>query len=58
MSSKANHVKRSHRSNYKARMFSGSRQSVIKPSIKKNGFLQMIRKIRKFLNARGDANDS
>lgn len=49
MSSKANHVKRSHRSNYKARMFSGSRKSVIKPTVGKNGFMQQMAMIRKFM---------
>lgn len=46
MSTATNHAKRSHRSNYRARMFNGSRKSVIKPTVKKSGFMAFIRMIR------------
>lgn len=55
MSSKANHVKRSHRSNFKSRMYNGSRKSVIKPTVGKTGFMQLIAKIRKAMKSRKEA---
>ena len=46
MSSAINHIKRSHRSAYHARAFSGrGRQSVIKPTLHKQSFGDMIRRI-------------
>lgn len=46
MSTARNHAKRSHRSNYRARMYNGSRKSVIKPTVSKNAFMRFIGAIR------------
>ena len=47
MSSKANHRKRSHRSEFRARPYhEGSRQAIGTPTVQKSGFLQWIRMIR------------
>lgn len=46
MSTAKNHAKRSHRSNYRARMFNGSRKSVVRPTVKKSAFIQFIKMIR------------
>ena len=47
MSSKANHIKRSHRSEYRARPYhTGTRQAIGTPTLHKNHFLQFIKMIR------------
>ena len=43
MSSAMNHVKRSHRSHFKNRAFSGGRASVITPSLHKQHSFNLIR---------------
>lgn len=43
MSSAMNHVKRSHRSHFKTRAFSGGRASVITPSLHKQHSFNLIR---------------
>ena len=43
MSSAMNHVKRSHRSHFKSRAFSGGRASVITPSLHKQHSFNLIR---------------
>lgn len=47
MSTAENHAKRSHRSHYRSRAWSGSRRSVIRPTAKKSFFARMIQQIRK-----------
>lgn len=47
MSAAKNHAKRSHRSHYRSRAWSGSRRSVIKPTVGKSAIAQFIQKIRK-----------
>lgn len=49
MSSAANHRKRSHRSHYRTRAFTGSRQSVITPTLSKSKIAQFISLIRRAL---------
>ena len=47
MSSKSNHIKRSHRSEFRARPYhTGSRQAIGAPTLHKNHFLQFIKMIR------------
>ncbi len=46
MSSAMNHVKRSHRSEYRNRAFMGNRASVITPSIQKQHSFNLIRMLR------------
>ena len=47
MSSKANHIKRSHRSEFRTRPYhTGSRQAIGTPTLHKNHFLQFIKMIR------------
>lgn len=47
MSSKANHIKRSHRSEFRARPYhTGSRQAIGTPTVSKRSFLQFIKLIR------------
>lgn len=47
MSSKANHSKRSHRSEYRTRPYhTGSRQAIGTPTLHKNHFAQFIKMIR------------
>lgn len=47
MSSVANHRKRSHRSEYRARPYSsGARQAAITPTLRRNAILQQIHRIR------------
>lgn len=58
MSTAANHRKRSHRSEYRARAFNGSRRSVIKPTVKKGFFMQMINRIAKFLSKKKGESDN
>ena len=58
MSTAANHRKRSHRSNFRARAFNGGRRSVIKPTANKGFFRQMINKIAKFLSKKKGENDN
>lgn len=59
MSSAINHAKRSHRSAYRTRGFIGGRMSVIKPTINKEGFMQTINQIAKFLSKKkGENNDA
>lgn len=47
MSTAKNHAKRSHRSNYRARMFNGSKKSVVRPTVRKSAFMRFISMIRK-----------
>lgn len=57
MSSAINHAKRSHRSAFRTRGFSGGgRMSVIKPSINKEGTMQTINQIAKFLSKKKGEN--
>lgn len=46
MSSAANHRKRSHRSQFRTRCFTGSRRAVVKPTLSRPKWLDLIRKIR------------
>lgn len=47
MSSKAKHIKRSHRSEYRARPYhTGSRQAIGAPTVNKRSFMQFIKMIR------------
>lgn len=47
MSSKANHIKRSHRSEFRARPYhTGSRQAIGAPTVSKRSFMQFIKMIR------------
>lgn len=48
MSSKQNHKKRSHRSEYRARAFKTERVSAIKPSLHKTDTLNLMRLFRNF----------
>lgn len=51
MSTAANHRKRSHKSHYRSKAFSGSgKRSVITPTIGKSATMQIIGKIAKFFN--------
>lgn len=50
MSTAANHRKRSHKSHYRSRAWSGSRRSVIKPAVSKSKFRQFIKLIRQALS--------
>lgn len=50
MSSAKNHAKRSHRSNFRARMFNGGRKSVTKPTLSKSKFMQFIKLIRDYMH--------
>lgn len=50
MSTAANHRKRSHRSQYRSRAWSGSRRSVIKPTVSKSVFMQLVKLIRQFVS--------
>ena len=50
MSTAANHRKRSHKSHYRSRAWSGSRRSVIKPTVSKSKFRQFIKLIRQALS--------
>ena len=50
MSTAANHRKRSHKSHYRSRAWSGSRRSVIKPTVSKSKFGQFIKLIRQALS--------
>lgn len=50
MSTAANHRKRSHRSQYRSRAWSGGRKSVIKPTVSKSKFGQFIKLIRQTLS--------
>jgi hypothetical protein len=56
MSSAINHAKRSHHSAYRTRGFSGGRKSVIKPSIHKEGTMQSINQIAKYLSKKKGEN--
>lgn len=47
MSTAKNHAKRSHRSHYRSRAWSGSRRSVITPTVNKTGMMGLIQKIRR-----------
>ena len=60
MSSAINHAKRSHHSAYRTRGFCvGGRMSVIKPSIHKEGTMQNINQIAKYLSKKkGENNDA
>lgn len=53
MSTAANHRKRSHRSHFRSRAWSGGRRSVIKPTLSKGKFAQFISRIRSALSRRG-----
>ena len=47
MSSKSNHIKRSHRSEYRARPYhTGARQAIGAPTVSKRSFMQFIKMIR------------
>lgn len=48
MSTAANHRKRSHRSQYRARCFTGSRRAVVTPTLSRPKLLDIIRKMRQF----------
>ncbi len=48
MSTAANHRKRSHRSQYRARCFTGSRRAVVTPTLSRPRLLDIIRKMRQF----------
>lgn len=50
MSTAANHRKRSHRSQYRSRAWSGGRRSVITPTVSKSRFMQFIKLIRQYLS--------
>lgn len=52
MSSAYNHMKRSHRSNYRTRAYTGGRKSVITPTLSKTKQMQFIKLIRQFLEKR------
>lgn len=59
MSTAINHAKRSHKSAYRARGFSGhGRLSVIKPSLDKNKSMQVINQLAKFLSKKKGENAS
>ena len=59
MSSAINHTKRSHRSAFRTKGFNGGRKSVIKPSIHKEGTMQNINQIAKYLSKKkGENNDA
>ena len=57
MSSAANHRKRSHRSHYRSRAFTGSRQSVITPTLSKSKMAQFISLIRRALRIKSPSRD-
>lgn len=58
MSSAINHAKRSHRSAYRTRGFTGGRKSVITPTVGKEASKQLINQIAKFLSKKkGENND-
>ena len=50
MSTAMNHRKRSHRSQYRSRAWSGGRRSFIKPTVSKSKFGQFIKMIRQALS--------
>lgn len=50
MSTAANHRKRSHRSQYRSRAWSGGRRSVITPTVSKSVFMQLVKLIRQFIS--------
>lgn len=50
MSTAANHRKRSHRSQYRSRAWSGGRRSVIKSTVSKSFFMQLVKLIRQFVS--------
>lgn len=52
MSTAANHRKRSHRSQYRSRAWSGGRRSVIKPTVSKSKFMQFIKLVRQYLRSK------
>lgn len=58
MSSAINHAKRSHRSAFRTKGFSGSRKSVIKPTVGKEASKQLINQIAKFLSKKKGENAS
>ena len=59
MSSAINHAKRSHHSAYRTRGFNGGRKSVIKPTLNKEGSMQNINQIAKYLSKKkGENNDA
>ena len=60
MSSTINHAKRSHHSAYRTRGFSGhGRLSVIKPTLNKEGSMQTINQMAKYLSKKkGENNDA
>ena len=60
MSSAINHARRSHRSAYRTRGFSGGgRKSVIKPTLSKDKSKQLINQMAKFLSKKkGKSNDT
>lgn len=52
MSTAANHVKRSHRSQYRARAFQGGQRSVIKPTVSRGAFMEVMQILAKFIRNR------
>lgn len=52
MSTAKNHSKRSHRSHYRSRAWSGSRRSVIRPTVRKSAFMRFISMIREAITGR------
>lgn len=50
MSTAANHRKRSHRSQYRSRAWSGGRRSVITPTVSQSAFMQLVKLIRQFVS--------
>lgn len=52
MSTAKNHAKRSHRSHYRGRMYTGSRKSVVKPTPNKSFFVRLAQKLKKLRMSR------
>lgn len=52
MSTAKNHAKRSHRSHYRGRMYTGSRKSVVKPTPNKCFFVRLAQKLKKLRMSR------
>lgn len=52
MSTAKNHAKRSHRSHYRGRMYTGSRKSVVKSTPNKSFFVWLAQKLKKLRMSR------
>lgn len=57
MSTAYNHMVRSHRSQHKSVCYTGSRRSVIKPTIRKSGLMYRMAQIRKLLQKKNRKED-